>query len=1440
MIPMQRIICFSSLWLLTRPVLILTVLLLGSLQAQVEVNVRVRPNGQRLKAWLDQPPASGIRSSNLPASLASTVPALQSVSAARSLTARPQQAQPLGIEQVYTLQLPEGQAPALIAQLRSSGLFEYVEPVRQYQIDRAPSYRPNDDSLGSQWYLPYLKAFDAWDRSQGSAQIRIGIIDTGIDYDHPDFEGQLAINAAEDLNGNGRFEPWPSSEVRAGRSGDFDGLDNDQNGYADDVIGYDFVDQPREPFGGDFLTPDPDPLDDNNHGTLVSGVIGAKANNQYGGSGLAPDCRLLTIRAFAASGVGDDDDVARAIVYAVDQGVQVLNFSFGDIYASSMMQEAIRYAYAQGVVMCASAGNGTGDALHYPSGHPEVISVSASHADYATGFEFLWPLSSYGLTVDLCAPGADIFTTTLRDTAPNGTVTAFTRTQGTSFSAPMVAAAAALLMSTQGPLSPEQVRGILTTTTDDISEPGWDHFTGAGRLNLQRALDAVGFSVVELLSPEHDGGSDRDTVAIVGTVLDPEFQQYWVEYKPGIDETGTWLPIVSEQPYQRQRDTLALWDLSGLPEGDYTLRIRLQRSNGATREDRIRFVRDLTPPAIEVTLAAPIWDNESRAFFLRARSDDAAEQVLSFRKQGSGLWQTLAGDRFTRNVEMLLTRDQLSLGTYEWFLTCTNAAGLRSQTPIQTFEYDGGYLNEAGWVESSYGLPSGRMIERPQDFDGDGLLEVVLNPYGAQLSLGPLFIYEFNGAFFRKVDSLTFRRVLIPRDVADSDGDGLLELLVSVNDSSYLIEQASANVFPHQEIYRNEGNGQYAARLADTDGDAQPELLVKDFEDYFVYKRQGQTFSQVAELTDVSLGYEGSIAPRVLVADFDGDGQTEIVYGDFDGDVLVYEHRGGNSYVNTLIDSSNLTKAGSYLTQGDFDGDGIPEFFVAAHTSPLRNSDFEYDPPYWWLRIFKAVGNDQYAVVWEDYLYDLDIDNTNAATAGNLDDDPADELVFTTFPRTYLLEQVNGQYQFTWFYYGSLADQHLIGDFNGNGQNELGLGRLDSLKFFEKDLDLLSPAPVTQLQGFMLGTNWLRLAWPASPSATGYELWRVPNPEVNDTAQVLTLGAVTSFEDRNVVTGTPYLYVLRAIGANGTSGFGRAVILTPRDRPRLDSVRPLSPQQVELWFSQPVADDPNQMALITLDDSIPAKALIQTGQPSQRLLVSFTQPLSQGDHFIRIDTTFLDAGRGVLDPDFTEVRFFYENEEANCLHLTQWRVLDDKRAQLSFNLPLDETLALDPSHYRMEPTGTVETVAWANEQMDALEVTIATARFGALGYPISLTVQNLCAIDETCLCPEGNTATFSSFKPDLQSVFAYPNPVRPHGQFEGMRFANLTRQASIEVFTLSGRYITRLEETDGDGGMTWNLVGPGGKRLRPGVYVFHVTTTAEGVTAFTGKFTVVE
>ena len=171
----------------------------------------------------------------------------------------------------------------------------------------------------------------------------------------------LQTRSKEDINHNGLFDAWPSTVKKLDAHGDsvfgdLDGIDEDGNGFVDDVIGYNFVDQASLNYGTS-QGRSAAPVDEHGHGTAVAGVMCAQKNNRLGISGIAPKCKLVALRAFDFSGNGEDDDIAAAIVYAADNNVRILNLSFGDVYPSMLQRDAIRYATSKGVLVFASSGN---------------------------------------------------------------------------------------------------------------------------------------------------------------------------------------------------------------------------------------------------------------------------------------------------------------------------------------------------------------------------------------------------------------------------------------------------------------------------------------------------------------------------------------------------------------------------------------------------------------------------------------------------------------------------------------------------------------------------------------------------------------------------------------------------------------------------------------------------------------------------------------------------------------------------------------------------------------------------------------------------------------------------------------------------------------------------------------------------------------------------
>ena len=1285
-----------------------------------------------------------------------------------------------------------------LAGLQADARFAQVEPNRSRVLHTA------DPRAAEQYYHPLIRTRQAWGQNRGGG-IVVGVVDTGLEYDHPEFERQLWVNPAEDLNHNGRLDAT-----------DLNDLDEDGNGRIDDVIGFDFVDQTELYSAGDGRREDGDPVDDNQHGTLVSGILAARADNGIGGYGVAPDARIMVLRAFSAEGVGEDDDIARAILYAADQGAQVLNFSFGDIYPSQMMHAAIRYASARGVVMVASAGNGTGDNLHYPSGFPEVISVSASAYDARSRSEFLWPLSSFGTSVDLCAPGSGILAPDLSD--PETGELRFDFFSGTSTSAPMVSAAAAMLLARQPGLSPQQVRGVLVSTADDLLDPGWDHFTGAGRLNLERALQLPNGSQVQILNPANDAGTKANQLPIVATLLHPQFSGWTLSWQPGIQGEANWTPL-AQGSAQQWADTLAVWNIASLADGDYTLRVRVQLANGQAVEDRVRVVVDRSPPTLELRVVAPIWENASRKQYWAWRASDPARVRLYYRALPAGAWQYTESDRLLRNSELLL---ELAPGSYAWYLRATNAAGDSVRTVLDTLDYTPQYLNRVGFRPLAQRLPAGVPLEAPTDFDQDGRLEWAMSRLDENLTVGRFLFYEWDGGSLVLQDSLADRTRFIPKGVADTDGDGSPELLGNLTDSVFLYTPPTPAAYPTRLQYFRQ-QGRFPAGLADTDADGNPELIQKTQRDYEVWERQGTDWVLAATLPDASGDFFLSAAPSAPVADLDGDGQPEIVFGDAEGDFHIYEHSGGGQYALRYLDTTRLTNTAPFIELGDFDGDGKPELFVAAHTSTLRDEqDFENLPLYWWVRIFKATENNRYQLVWQDHLYNLASTSWNTSYAANLDQDPAAELLLSIFPRTYLLDHDGSRYYWRWYLEGSLSTAHGAGDYNGNGIPEFSIAFGDSLRFYEQDASYTPSSSGLALQAEVLGPSQVRLGWNALPGVASYRLYRgqVAQAELPESLPLLLTLAGTEVAalDASGPSLRSWVYVLEAYDAAGNLlAVSNLAEVRTHPRPRLLAAEALDATTVALTFSQQMAARRTDLGYYRIDGTTPGQAIAASGT---RVVLQLDRPLASGTHTVEVDTLLFDAAGARLDPAARQLSFIYLPDTSQLLYIRTAQRLDEKTARIRWSAPLAPG-SLAGAQYLLSPTGSVVEVR--QEAADQLWLRVDQVVLGTAGYPVTLRFSGLQGSQGQQLVPQqGDAATFYEPAQSLAGVYVYPNPVRPNDFVQGCRFAQLPARCTVTVYSALGQPIRRLQETDGDGGLQWDLRDASGRTVQPGVYLYRV------------------
>ena len=320
--------------------------------------------------------------------------------------------------------------------------------VERAELDRwvYPTLIPNDvEYSGQQWSLKpdRCDAEFAWDRiTDSSKNVIVCVIDTGVEVSHSDLGVNLWVNPGE-IPGNG--------------------IDDDGNGFIDDINGWDF-------FNSDATLEDLWP-----HGTGTNGIIGARGNNGLMISGINWGCQLMQGKMFGQSS-GTWQTGAQATVYAVDNGAQVTNNSWGStspglaIYVSALL-----YADSQDVLQIMSAGNEGNTKLFWPAAYPEALSVAATDAN-----DLLASFSSHGDWIDMSAPGASVRSLQTGDST--GWVS------GTSFSAPHVAGAAALMRAVSSSLTNRQLRRILVLTSDDLGAPGFDPDFGWGRLNIGRAV----------------------------------------------------------------------------------------------------------------------------------------------------------------------------------------------------------------------------------------------------------------------------------------------------------------------------------------------------------------------------------------------------------------------------------------------------------------------------------------------------------------------------------------------------------------------------------------------------------------------------------------------------------------------------------------------------------------------------------------------------------------------------------------------------------------------------------------------------------------------------------------------------------------------------------------------------------------------------------------
>lgn len=878
--------------------------------------------------------------------------------------------------------------------LDSDSNIEFAEPYYLNYVD----YVPNDPMISSWYHLTNIEAYLAWDIIRGDSTDRsvIGIVDSGVYYDHPDLEDNMWINGPEDIDGDGRFTV-----------ADLNGLDDDGNGRVDDVVGYDLA------------MNDPDPAEPYpEHGTHVAGCATMVTDNGYGGAAIGWAARIMAVKASTDFNPGSMSHGYAGIIYSVENGCHVVNCSWGrGGNPSQGEQNIINAAWQQGVVVVASAGNDNVSSPHYPSAYEHVISVASTGVgDIKSSF------SNYGTTVDICAPGEGIFSTWDRNS--------FASLQGTSMSSPIVAGVVALVRAANPTWGPDEAANRVINTADNIDRlnPNYVGMLGSGRVN---AAAAVGIELMPRL--------DIDDFEITLTlddgdgILNPSesFDLTVTLINTWADAVGVTGVLRSDNQFIIEDSVSAFGNIPGQggtannvsdpysvhvsPDaviGSHELTLHVTDTDGYQRDLNITVEISLDQLGFPGSIPANI---ESPAIIFDFDSDNDNEIVVSgadgnyyaFESDGSLSpgWPQSVGTNAPGGAAI---GDLDGNGDYE-------IVGISRSGDIYAWDPAGNVL--AGFPYSISSITYCTPVLA--DIDGNDDLEIITTGFSSrQVNVinhdGTVFgnwPYDGTGPFYGSAA------------VADIDNDDLPEIIACGFDSLVHVwngDKTYVSGFPVSIA----STSQTSAAIADIDGDGYLNIVITTFSgEAYVFNHDGTILNG----WPVTAGSVIKSSPSL--ADVEPDGYLEILFGSNGGLLYVKNWYGGNQPGYPVDIGSSIS--GSPVV-GDINGDGGNDVIFGAGDGEIYALDSDGQP----LRNFPILPS-------------LGAPISASAALGDLDSDGDAEIVVgvrTSENNLVVIDYKDpiSDPEFPWPTFG--ADNHRSG-FYGDFQTDIDNDAFDNVPF---------------------------------------------------------------------------------------------------------------------------------------------------------------------------------------------------------------------------------------------------------------------------------------------------------------------------------------------------------------------------------------------------------
>ncbi len=1290
---------------------------------------------------------------------------------------------------------------------------EYIQPnyLNKFYITPNDPYYSNE-----QYYLSHIP--EAWDITTGNHQVIVGLIDSGMLFDHPDLQNNVYINPGE-WGVNGELKD--------------NGTDDDGNGYIDDWRGWDFADAPElSDIGlGDYTTQDNDPTDENFHGTHVAGIVGADSNNGIGIAGINWTVRMMVLRAgfrtTEGSGYLQDDDASAALIYAADMGADVVNMSWGDANYSPIISDACQYAYDKGVILVASAGNSPEPVLSYPAQLSTVISVGAVDIN-----KNLAGFSSFGPDLDLVAPGQDIYSTYQSSGAD-----IYKNQSGTSMSAPFVTASIALLLSIEPGLSYEEVRSRLLMSCDDLGTPGFDNSYGNGLLNVHNFLTNTVSPKVIMTNPlDHEGLSGE--FDITGTVTSPNFMQYSVMYSAVDSRSGRgWLDVSTNDPTPHsynepvQNGVLAHFTFPPqFSDGDYKIRIEVINTNGTTYSS-IREIRiDRTPPdLIPGSLFSLMrYAAENVNYYVQAKFDEPVNLTVSCMTEFGDIYEAYSVT--ADSLQVVRLPETLPEGLIAIRLYAVNHSNLTYESEWKDNFLEVSYesVSGNGFEPTELGPP---LVTSPnaRDFDHDGNLEFI----GMQLpdtGYGDVNIYQLYSN--ELLNKHLFYDKFWPLDLGNTSGTGT-EVLGLYLDTAFLYETPDSLSYPNNfALWHDTGiSGGIFANYENTNSTvAQDLILVKNLPAYRIlqlYKRNPSATgtqpafdakNQIQNKTATS--QRNTFVPKVACANLDGDTIPDILAADTDGDIMIFEVTSQTTYNMTWTARLPVPNA-YYLAVGDFNGDGGKDFVVGGYQTDLINPN----KTFWYFNFFTTTGNDQYASVGN--ISFTEVTSENSISCLDINNDGKDELLLSLSPNMYIVSYVDGKFKPIWrgeslktyqmlaFKEPTSSNVHILVN-NVNDQNVLRSYEIKASQVFT------GPMTPENIRITPLNGNSVKMTW-KQVDADYYQIHR----RFNSIETVVGSTTSSEFVDTTLVSGNTYEFAVSSIKNSmqpNESKYSQWKEVIPNPAPRLMQIEMTASNEVKLVFDQALASEAINVGHYQVEPGIgnPFSTIIIS--ESHGLLLRFRRPFPNdvGDFTVKLSGI---TGVTGVPVEMSEYTFSYA---IDCIppEVVSTEVISKNSIQVTFSESLNpEEASLAANYELIAPLGDHENFIKSVTFQDAVATINFNNNMMYTNQPYFLIISKVEDLHGNVISNHKNTARFflTDIK-DLSHLTVYPNPINLK-EVNSIAFMNfpLNKDGHLKIYNISGElvYHTNIPAlTSVNYTYHWDMVNNSGKKVSSGMYFY--------------------